>query len=247
VSWVSGAGNAFYAAVQSLTLQNGASPSADITLQAVTQSGHVQGTVQAPGDAPPTQESVYFALPPLPGARVPVGGGSTSATSFDYVVPLLALSGSSLCFEAFSAAGDVTAPILSDARCGLTPGTPFASVLQAPPSFANPPPATANAATRFSWTTFEGGVYELDLESAELPTAAAPNVYVYTADTATTWPDLSAEGIPFPAGNTYGCTIVGLGVFASLDDATGPAGIGAAIPADLRRSYLPATSIGFSP
>jgi hypothetical protein len=122
---------------------------------------------------------VYFALPPLPGARIPVGGGSTSAASFDYVVPLVAVTGASLCFEAFSGTGDVSSPILSDAQCGLTPGTPVSSVLQAPPSFTNPhASAEADATTRVSWTTFSGGVHELDLESGQRPPAAAPNVYV---------------------------------------------------------------------
>ncbi len=247
-SWASGGGSGvFYAASQSLTVQDGGTSMANMTLQAVAQTTHVGGTVQAPGNAPPTQESVYFALPPLPGARIPVAGGDTSAASFDYVVPLLTVTGSSLCFEAFSSTGDSNSPIISDAMCDLTPGTPVSSVLQAPPSFTSPlPSATATAATRFRWTTFAGGVYELDLESGQIPTAAAPNVYIYTAETGAAWPDLSVESIPFPAGSIYACTLVGLGVFASLDQAAGPAGIAAAIVPDLRRSYLPAIPVAFA-
>jgi hypothetical protein len=58
---------------------------------------------------------------------------------------------------------------------------------------------------------------------------------------------VSVQSEESSAGSTYACTLVRHGVFASLDQAAGPAGIAAAIVPDLRRSYLPAMSIAFAP
>ncbi len=90
-------------------------------------------------------------------------------------------------------------------------------------------------AAPFSWTRFDGGVHELSLE-AQHPSRATPSIYVLTAATSTTWPDLTSIGIPFPGGATYECAIGGLGPYATLDDALGADGLSATMPTEARRS-----------
>ncbi len=107
--------------------------------------------------------------------------------------------------------------------------------------------ATVSRTTNFVWTSFSGGVHELDCVSGAMPTSAAPDVSLYTADTSATWPDLSVAQIAFPSGRSYACTVVGLGAFASLDAAVGPTGLAAAAIPDSRRSYGPATLVTMTP
>jgi hypothetical protein len=67
---------------------------------------------------------------------------------------------------------------------------------------------------------------------------ATPTLHVYTAARSTTWPDLSASHVNFPADAEYSVGIVGIGVFASIDELTGPGGFASTAPRELRRSYL---------
>jgi hypothetical protein len=130
-------------------------------------------------------------------------------------------------------------PLVWDTLCGITPGTAISAQLQEPPRFTSPPAdTTVRPTTTLAWTAFDRGVYRLDLVSGRLPTAAAPNIDVYTAATSTTWPDLSSVNVPFPAEAEYALSIVGLGVFASIDELAGPRGFASAVIPEYRQSYL---------
>lgn len=226
---------------QALTLQEG-DASLTVPLQVVTRTAHVTGTVVHDPASPATQRQVFYALPPWPGARLPLGGDAPrprSEVSFDFVVPMPEVPGASWCFMAFSSMGDTRRPLVWDQVCGITPGTPVTAVLQDAPRLTSPPPgSTVHPATMLAWTAFDGGVYRLDLKSGQLPTASAPNISVYTASRSVTWPDSSAAEVPFPAIADYALGIVGLGVFASIDDLAGPSGFASAAPRDYRQSYM---------
>jgi hypothetical protein len=240
-----GASSSFAFGEQPLTIEEGA-VSVSLSLHIVSQTANVNGTITYPPNSPPTQKSVYYPLPSLPGARVPVAGDTSHAASFDYRVPVLHIPGSSLCFDAFSSTGWIAAPLLLGSVCGITPDAPASVHLQAPPKFISPATSSkVTPTTTFSWTPFEGGVYELDLKS-QPATAGAPDIHVYTSATSTNWPDLRAVYVPFPAEGDYECTVVGLGVFASIDQLCGPAGFAATGVPDFRRSYLPPVKVSVS-
>jgi len=226
---------------QPLTLQDGG-VSVSVPLQVVTHTVHVTGTVAHAPSSPPSQRSVYYALPTGPGARLPLGGDAPrprSEASFDFVVPLPDVPGASLCFMAFSCTNDARLPLVWDAICGITPGTAISAEVEEPPRFTSPAADTAvRPTTTLAWTAFDRGVYRLDLVSGRLPTAAAPNIYVYTAAMSTTWPDLASVNVPFPAEAEYALSIVGLGVFASIDELAGPRGFASAVVPEYRQSYL---------
>jgi hypothetical protein len=226
---------------QPLTLQDGG-VSLSVPLDVVTHTAHVTGTVAHAPSSPPSQRSVYYALPPWRGAQLPLGGDAPrprSEASFDFVVPLPEVPGASLCFMAFSSTNDVRLPLVWDAICGITPGAAISAQLEEPPRFTSPAAGTTvRPTTTLAWTAFDRGVYRLDLVSGQFPTAAAPNVYVYSAARSTTWPDLSSVNVPFPAEAEYAFSIVGLGVFASIDELAGPTGFASAITPEYRQSYL---------
>jgi hypothetical protein len=236
------ASRAFAFGERPLTLHDGG-VDVSLRLDAVAQTAHVSGTVAHPAYSPATQKSVYYALPGLATVSVYVAGDSKHTDAFDFVVPVLQIPGASLCFSAFSSTGDARAPIILGAVCGLTPDAPVRARLQAPPTLTSPAPkTTVTPATTFSWTLFDGGVYELQL-IAKPPSGSTPEIHVYTAARSMKWPDLSAAYVRFPAEADYECSVVGLGAFASIDELVGPAGIGAPIQPDFRRSYLPGVQI----
>ena len=83
--------------------------------------------------------------------------------------------------------------------------------------------AQADAATKFSWTAFTGGIHRLRFEPVS--NAGIPVVDVYTSRTTATWPDLKALGTPFPAGDDLNCKLKGFAPFSSMNVATGPYGL----------------------
>jgi hypothetical protein len=227
-----------------VALQDGA-VSLPVSLVTVSKKAHVTGTIDHPPSFPPTQRSVYYALPPRPGAAIGVGGDMLFTESFDFTVPVLPIPGGALCFSARSMPPD-RASLATDTICAVVPGRPVSARLQSPPSLTSPKPeTTVTPATQFEWTAFDGGVYELNLSSGQ-SAAATPNIHLYTAARSVTWPDLSAAAIAFPLDAAYTCTIAGLGPFASLDDLVGPAGSAAAFTPELRRSYLRGVRVQWS-
>jgi hypothetical protein len=162
--------------------------------------------------------------------------------TFDDVVADLSDSGAELCVGAAAGPGIVVTD-----RCGVSFDHPDLTVtLQPPPSFSSVPSSatspsnavTVTESTPLSWTSFENGLYLLQMKAVPA-TAATPHIYVFTSETTTSWPDLSAIGVAFPVGASYESTITGLGPYATTDDALGPAGVGAPFPVERRRSSSP--------
>src|SRR4029453_11577872 len=65
-----------------------------------------------------------------------------------------------------------------------------------------------------------------------------PAVTIYTMDTTASWQGaLAATPVAFPKGcSIYQVTAGGYGPFGSIDDAVGPGGLGASVPAETRWS-----------
>jgi hypothetical protein len=109
--------------------------------------------------------------------------------------------------------------------------------LEAPPLFSGPSDGTTIAKdAEFAWSSFDDGIYMLQL-NAQLESAASPRIDVFTVENKAVWPDLSGIGAVFPAAAAYQCFVVGLGPYASMDEALGLTGLGAPFPVETRRSY----------
>jgi hypothetical protein len=192
----------------------------------IVRKAQVTATITHPPGSPPTNEGVNYVSWQRPMFNFPIAGSSAyTGTSFHALVPSSQEPGTSLCFQVLREGDSATGDFFLDQICGIAPGTPVSAQLQAPPSFTSPAPNTAvTPATRFTWTAFEGGVYDLSLGHRKEATPSAPFIVVFTAARSTAWPDLSAVHIPFPAGMEYAAAISGVGVFASIDELCGPAG-----------------------
>ena len=165
-------------------------------------------------------------------------GGQRDPFVYDVSVPDLRGTGAALCVEA--GVGYTTS-----LRCGISPGETVSLTGDPPPTFTAPPNGAVLAPdTRFAWDSSASGVYALVFDVWQ-PTASYPKIKVFTVARSATWPDLRAIGITFPAlkrafpeGNAaYKCMIGLLQPYATMDDATGPNGLGALIPKDRRQSF----------
>ncbi|HVV51785.1 MAG TPA: hypothetical protein VHO06_19105, partial [Polyangia bacterium] len=151
-------------------------------------------------------------------------------------VPDLAALGGVLCVRAESAGGTAEAcriPTAAAVRLRPLPA-PGLALPAGTPAWNGKP--LFGRETRFSWTPFAGGVVRLELD-AQFPSAEHPRIDVYTAETGAGWPELGALGVRFPSDFvSYDVVAVGLGPFATLDEAAGPGGLGAAAAAERQRA-----------
>jgi hypothetical protein len=213
----------------------------DLALVEVAQTG-IGGAVAVPSGHGVGFVQVGYRLP-IPNAIIGLVDDQRPQAPFQYSVPDLTALGASLCV---SAVGDTG--FFLTMRCGLAPGaTDAALTLEAPPSLLEPNARDlVQPSTVFSWTPFAGGVHVLSLD-ADPPTARTPSLRVFTAATQAPWPDLSSFGIPFPASAAYQCTVGGLGPYGTMDDAFGPGGVSALVPAETQRSYSAQVALTTAP
>jgi hypothetical protein len=227
---------------QTLMLANGQSAIVDLGLAPIAER-NISGTIEVPAGYSLLQSQVFYRLP-IVHSVVGVINQQTSSVAFDYEIPdLQAAAGAQLCVAGVGSPGN-----LITQRCGVDLGAPGVSVaLQAAPSLATPEAgARFTQTSEFSWSAFANGIHLLELQTVDA-TQAVPNIYVFTADTSSAWPDLNSIGVSFPSGDTYRCTIVGLGPYAVIDDALGPQGIGAPFAAEVRRSFSVTTQVTVGP
>ena len=154
------------------------------------------------------------------------------STSFDYVVPVLGDPEATLCMRA----GAATESLYTE-RCGLEAGaTDVSIVLQAPPHLITPPEnAMISTTSTISWSAFDGGIHLLTFDPGAV--AGHPAIRVNTSNTAMSLADVIPPGINLPPTGAYACTVGGLGPFASIDEAVGPAGLATLIPKETRKSF----------
>jgi hypothetical protein len=181
--------------------------------------------------------------------RWPIVHAFVSVLSDSYPSPTLAYSlpdltsAADLCIEASALPGTISSRV-----CGGSIAGSSASIqLQPEPTFVGAVDGTSlSGTTTWDWTPFDNGVYVVDLTS-DTPSATTPDLHIVTGTRSLHWADLVALGAPFTRGASYAVTLSGAGPFASLDDACGPAGMGASFPSEQRWSYAPPVSVTVAP
>jgi hypothetical protein len=215
-------------AQRTITLHDGEKAKVDLQTSVLPR---IRGTARIeldPGTSLTTAGIVYVST----SARgvLPVGGLPTGrGASLDWDVPDLG-SSYGLCF---AIQDGNQGRWITDRRCGTREG-PVALHMQAPPSLEAPPSGSQfQGATTFSWSPVSNAIYFLDLEPVRTATRYHPHIWLYTADTQAKWPDRQALGISFPTyAARYKVRPGARGPYRSMDEATGPQGIGAKLPTD---------------
>jgi hypothetical protein len=225
---------------QAVTMHSGQTTSAEITL-APASSLRFSVRLKSPPEHDPFLATKYLVALGGTDFMGPLGGCARRAGTrrfapdvwWDCEVAALPTAEATLCV--WDAGGSGAA--LGTTRCHVEDGDALSMVLQSAPSWTEPADLAAwSDGMRFAWTAFDQGVYRLEL-SVQMPAPQTPSVDVYTSDTAATWPDLSALGVALPkASAEYRVHVVGLGPYASMDEATGSEGIGAFAPKESRAS-----------
>jgi hypothetical protein len=223
-----GASQWFVARAQ--TISDGQAPYQNVALTQLTQTRHVSGTIDLPNTSQVLSKEIFYRLPILH-ARIAMPFSQLSALDDD--VPDLGYPGAELCVGITATPGSMLTE-----QCGIAAGQTTVTVtVQPPPTLSSPADgASVTRTTEFSWSAFDGGIYMLQL-SGNPEGAGMPRMDVFTHDVRTGWPDLSGVGVSFPGGANYLCSVGGLGPYASMDDALGPAGVAAPFPAETRKSY----------
>ena len=222
-----------------LTVAPSQAPTVGLAL-APMPARYVHGDFRAPAGRQVSTLIESYRLP-LPGGELPLRRFDRDGLrGLDDELPDLRAVGASLCVTALSD-GDGTA---SATRCGVG-ADPITLTLEAPPRLTVPANQAAfEPDTAIAWNPFAGGVQVLELLGGG-PAADRPDVTVYTMETTVSWRrDLAGARVAFPKGcSSYQVTAGGYGPFRSMDDAFGPAGLGAFVPAETRWSQSPPITI----
>jgi hypothetical protein len=208
---------------QPVTVKAGESVTVDVELRPMPIA-HQLGTVAVPDGYPVTEIDEFFRLPAgtAAGASLDLDDErSGRVASFDFEVPDLGGLGGTRCVHAIG--GHAT--LLAATECDVPLGTPVSLTLQPPPRLSEPGDGNVGSpSTRFSWTPFDKGVYELWL-IPEKASRATPMIYVHTSQTTVSWPDLRPFGVAFPEETTsYRCKISARGPFSGIDEMIAPRG-----------------------
>lgn len=229
----------------SMTLSDGDMVMRDLELEPASL-GEISGVVTLPSGRKVTDMREHYrypfpqALMTFPAADYVRTNPVTADGAFAFELPELSAGGASLCL----AASSDEANSLWTERCGLTlPQDSVSIELQPAPELEEPSAGeTIDAATRFAWTPFAGGVHELVIWT-DSPSSDSPGITLLTAAAEAVLPDLTDLSVSLPAGVAYSVTVVGRGPFESLDDAVGAKGIGALIPDEARISSAAAIDV----
>lgn len=237
---VSGSSHFTGFSAQELTLTDGEAASPSIELAEVGE-GHVRGSIEVPAELSVSFTHQVYRVPFSFGS-IPISTQETSATDFDVVVPDLGELTGTHCVGAGS-----SEPWSTTERCGVElDASDVVLTLSRPPALRDPSGSSVTADTVFSWSAFEQGVYRLSLET-QAPSATTPNLYVFTSETFTAWPDLGVAGVRFPSGASYEWSVTGFAPAPSLDEALGPNGITAPIRAETRVGRSELRGVGTTP
>ena len=153
---------------QALSVSAGQSLTANVALAAVPAMT-VSGTVQAPPGYRILEKQVYYHFPVVHSV-LPVTLDQSTPGAFAYSIPDLASQGASLCVEAVGLPGS-----LITQECGLSATQQASVTLQAAPAFSAPLGKSLSAGGSLAWSTFDGGIYLLRLDSSP-PTRATPEI-----------------------------------------------------------------------
>jgi hypothetical protein len=233
-------GGTFWFVRRTFSMVEGKTETADLALSPI-RTAQVSGTI-ASSSYPVTELLAYYRFP-TPHSLVSFDQVNWGASSFNVTVADLTDVGATFCLEAVHGVA-LGAELATTERCGVAPGSTSASLmLQAPPSLLTPAQGgDVGPDTPFVWTSFDGGIHALQLVSA-FPSARAPSITVFTAESTAPWPALSSAGIAFPAGSAYQAIVLGMAPFSTIDDALGPTGFAAVIRTETRTSYSAAMDL----
>jgi hypothetical protein len=228
-----------WAARRPFTVTASAAPTVDLAL-APMPARRVRADFRVPAGRDVSTLIESYRLP-LPGAEIPLRRYDRDGLrGLDDELPDLGGLGASLCLTALSD-GDGTAWAT---QCGVG-AAPITLTLETPPRLTAPANASSlEPDTAFAWSPFAGGVQVLELLGAG-PAADRPDVTIYTTETRASWQQtLAATTVAFPKGcSIYQVTAGGYGPFRSMDDAVGPAGLGASVAAETRWSQSPPITV----
>jgi hypothetical protein len=222
---------------RTLALVEGQNARLDITLAPVQATRRLVAGIRLPQGSRIIEKSVFYRFPNS-GAALTVPAAQSG--TYDEFVPDLRSEGPELCIAAVATPGT-----LLTQRCGVTFDSPDQMLtLEAMPVFMLPGGPTVSADNPLTWTSFQSGIYLLGLSPVDSP---APRVDFYTLDHTATWTDFAPFGISIPANSHLQAQIIGLGPFASMDDALGPEGVGNAFPSEFRFSSSPEIELTIAP
>jgi hypothetical protein len=201
-----------------VTLGAGATLSGqDIAMSSVTNS-RLAGNVTVPSGY--TLDTLSVNLVPEPNAELTLFYDSESTGAFDYVVPQIPQATFSM--QVMMSADDETERFNTASsilfKKGLTAGTTNVALVLQPAPRPGQPSDKATDVTRttgFSWSAYSGGIYQVTLEQQ---TDESPyKVHLFTSETQTTIPDLSALGLNLPASTSFRWQVQGIAPLASVD------------------------------
>jgi hypothetical protein len=198
-----------------VVVQDTGTTSQNVGLSSVT-SGSLSGTVSAPVGY--TVGSKAMSLQVSPTAQMSLVYDATSGGAFSYVTPAISNTQIIVTAAATSNAGEYSAVV----QAGLSANSTVALSIPASPTLIAPVDGGVGVttATPFSWTAYPGGVYQYAASST-----SGQTLYVLTAATTVTLPNLTDAGLPLPASTAYSWYVVGLAPVANVDLLAAPGGI----------------------
>jgi hypothetical protein len=208
-----------YGSKSGVTLSNGGSLTGQDVALSPVQEATMTGTISGPAG------STLGAA----GVGLNFGAGrydnfllvdEQATPSFSWVTPVI--PGTTLSAWAYSSGpqgqegGGARRGSLAPDASGVTLTIPAGPTLHLPADSA----VGVSAATSFTWSRFSGGVHIVQFSEQTGPLI----LYVFTADTATTIPDLGSAGPHLPPGTLGTWQVTGIGPVASMDALVGPTG-----------------------
>ena len=185
-----------FARTENVPLTSGQAASVNFDFQPVTTTS-ISGNISVPSGYTLTTRELYFTAG---GQFLSVLSSESSEAgvppSFSWPAPVV--TGLELGFYAIAKKGDAS---VSGYLNNVVPGT-IGLTLPAPPELSQPATAATGVdhTTVFSWTPFDEGIYTF---RASPETEDPLSLYIYTAQTQATLPDLSSLGYSLPKGVEY--------------------------------------------
>ncbi len=197
-----------------VTLTDGTPASAMLTLAPVSTGTLMVGVALGTS----TVADLWGDILVAGGAAHPIGNGAPIPTNpGPILVPQI--PGATLTLTAEGGTADVH---IYTARTGFPASATLVNLsLLAPVSVTSPADGATmvDTATPLTWSVAAGAANNVTISPGDLK---GTQFNIFTAQTSTTIPDLTAQGIPLPAGATYTWQVTSYGPSVSIDDMTSP-------------------------
>jgi len=210
-----------YGARTGATVMDGGSLFGQDLQLAPVGTGALTGSVTLPPGAVLVGKSVSLVIGTLSGGAAlwALFQDTVKALGFSYAAP--EVPGEGIQVSALATMGEARVEagklLASASASGVTVTLPPVVELGQPAEGA----PDVGAGTRLTWNRINRAVYVIQLG----PMTAGPTYWIFTADTTTTIPDLTAVGAGLPAGAAYSWAVLALTPFDDLNQAAGPANV----------------------